>query len=135
MTNKEILQQALACFADPSRRNEYFDLYAPGVVLHGYVGVQPGLESVRNYYTGIWAAFPDARVEAEDILETSDKLTVRFVMTGTHQGPFLGIAPTGRVIALRGITILRFESGKCVERWSVTDSLSMLVQLGVAPGQ
>lgn len=133
MTNTEILQRALACFADASRRDQYFDLYAPDVVLHGYEGVQPGLESVKNYYGGIWAAFPDARVEAEDIIETPDKLAVRFVMSGTHLGPLRRIAPTGRVISLRGITILRFAAGKCVERWSVTDSLSMLVQLGVLP--
>jgi predicted ester cyclase len=123
----------LVCFAEPSRRDAYFDLYAEDVVLHGYDGVEPGLDSVKRYYAGIWAVFPDARVHAEDMIEINDKVALRFIMTGTHRGPFLGLNATGRSIRLPGMTILRFKGWKCVERWSVTDSLSLLVQLGGYP--
>jgi hypothetical protein len=33
-----------------------------------------------------------------------------------------------------GITILRFDAGRCVERWSQADFLGLLGQLGVLPG-
>jgi steroid delta-isomerase-like uncharacterized protein len=133
MSHREIVERALACFAEPSRRDSYFDLYAEDVVLHGYAGVEPGLESVKRYYAGIWAVFPDARVHAEDVIEMDDKVVLRFVMTGTHSGAFLGLNATGKSIRLPGMTILRFQGGKCVERWSVADSLSVLVQLGGFP--
>ncbi|MCX6611156.1 MAG: ester cyclase [Acidobacteria bacterium] len=134
LQKKKIVQQALASFSDPAKREHYFELYAPGIVLHGYDGVDPGIESVKLYYTAFWAAFPDARVTAEDILEAQDKVIVRFLITGTHRGPILGLNATGKSIRLAGMTILRFEGQKCLERWSVTDSLALAVQLGAFPG-
>lgn len=134
MQKGEIVEKALAAFSDPAKRERYFDPYAPGMVLHGYDGVDPGIESVRRYYTAFWAAFPDVRVTTEDILETQDKVAVRFLITGTHQGPFLGLEATGKSTRLAGMTILRFEGQKCLERWSVTDALALAVQLEAFPG-
>ena len=133
MSNSKIVERALACFANPALRDSYFDLYSEDVVLHGYDGVEPGLDSVRQYYAGFWSAFPDACVTAEDIIEKDDKVIIRFLVTGTHRGPILGLNATGKAIRLQGMTILRFKDQKCVERWSVTDSLSLLAQLGGFP--
>lgn len=133
MTNGDIVERALVCFADPRLRERYFGVYSEDVILHGYSGVEPGLDSVRRYYAGIWSVFPDARVIAEDLIEAGDKVILRFTMTGTHTQPFLGIKTTGRSIRIPGMTILRFEDQRCVERWSVADSLSLLSQLGGLP--
>lgn len=133
MSNRQVIERALTCFADPARRESYFDLYSPDVVLHGYDGVEPGMESVKAFYAGIWAAFPDAQVLVEDTIEADDKCVLRFTMTGTHRGPFMGLPATGKPFRMAGITILRFEGGKCVERWSVADFLSLLMQLGAFP--
>lgn len=133
MSHRDIVERALEDFADPQRREQYFDLYSEHVILHGYSGIEPGLDSVRKYYAGIWSVFPDARVIADDWIEAGDKVILRFTMTGTHTQPFLGIEATGRSVRLPGMTILRFENQKCVERWSVTDSLSVVAQLGGFP--
>ena len=133
MSYTETVEEALACFAEPGRRDAYFNLYSEDVVLHGYDGVEPGLDSVRRYYAAIWAAFPDARVNVEEMIEINDRIVLRFIMTGTHRAPFLGLNATGRFIHLPGMTILRFMNQKCVERWSVTNSLSLLAQLGGFP--
>src|SRR5215813_10559795 len=98
MPYKEIVERALACFAEPSRRGAYFDIYADDVTLHGYAGVEPGLDSVKQYYSGIWSAFPDACVDAEEMIDVDDRVILRFTMTGTHKGPFLGLDATGRSI-------------------------------------
>jgi predicted ester cyclase len=45
----------------------------------------------------------------------------------------MGIPATGRRVSVNGITILRFADGRCVERWSQTDFLGMLQQLGALP--
>jgi predicted ester cyclase len=52
---------------------------------------------------------------------------------GTHEGDFLGIAPTGKRVSFSGIVILRVVDGKIVERWAQLDNLSLLQQLGAIP--
>jgi len=52
-------------------------------------------------------------------------------MRGTHNGDYLGIPATALAVSFTGITILRFFDGRCAERWSQADSLSLLQQLGV----
>ena len=48
-------------------------------------------------------------------------------------GRCLGVSPTGRDVALPGITVLHFQDGRCVERWSCADMLGVLVQIGAVP--
>jgi predicted ester cyclase len=117
-------------FSDPAAREKYLKLYDPSIVLHGY-GLPPGIDAVRAHYDRLWSAFPDVTLQIDDILESGDRLANRFTISGTHTGEFRGAAPTGRRIEYSGITILRFSGGRCVERWSQTDTLSMLRQLGV----
>lgn len=133
MSYRPFVEQCLACLADPARRERYFDLYSEDVVLHGYQGVEPGLASVKQFYAGIWSAFPDASVEVLDWLEQGDKVALRFVLKATHAGPFLGIPGTGKPVLLPGMTFLRFAGGKCVERWSAADFLAVLGQIGAFP--
>jgi hypothetical protein len=61
MSNRQNFAHAIQCFADPRKRDQYFRLYSEDVVLHGYQGVEPGLESVKQFYQAFWAVFPDAQ--------------------------------------------------------------------------
>lgn len=111
----------------------YLLLYRQDAVLHGYPGVEPGIASIRNFYQRFFTAFPRSRLHFDDLLVCGDKVACRFVIAGTHEGPFQGIAATNRPFSLPGITILRFEGGLCVERWSQADFLGLLQQLGALP--
>ena len=57
-------------------------------------------------------------------------VAVRWTLRGTHEGSFLGIAPTGRAVTYTGISIFRLSCGKIVERWNKADALGLLQQLG-----
>ena len=46
----------------------YLQIYDPGVVLHGYVGVEPGLENVKKFYQAFLTAFPGVQITIDDIL-------------------------------------------------------------------
>jgi hypothetical protein len=50
MSNQQHFARAVQCFADPKTRQDYFRLYSDDIVLHGYQGVEPGLESVKHFY-------------------------------------------------------------------------------------
>ena len=129
MSNRTVVEHALKCFSDPLIRHDYFELYSDDIVLHGYQGIDPGLENVKQFYAAFWSAFPDASVTAEEFIEQSDRVVVRDVITGTHRGNFMGAAASGKQIRLPGISILRFRNGKCFERWTASDSLLLLAQI------
>jgi predicted ester cyclase len=130
MSNRQNFDRALECFVDPQRRQEYFDLYSDDIVLHGYQGVEPGLESVKQFYYAFWAVFPDAKVTVQELLEDGDTLVARYLITGTQQQAFMGVAAAGQPIALPGISILHFRNGRCFERWAWSDSLVLMSQIG-----
>lgn len=128
--NKVIIEQALAKFNRPESREAYFEIYHPDC---HYVGVGAGLEAIKQYYAGIFTAFPNVRVTPRQMIADGDKVAVEFQVTGTHQGDLMGIPPSGKAINISGMTIMRFADGKCVERWSQTDFLGILQQVGAVP--
>jgi len=129
MSNRETLARAIQCFADPKKRDDYFDFYSPEVVLHGYQGVEPGLESVKRFYHAFWDIFPDAQVAVQEIIAEGDTLATRYVITGTMHKDFMGVVASGQPIQLPGISILYFREGRCFERWTCSDSLIFLDQI------
>jgi predicted ester cyclase len=132
--NKERVKQAVQVFNNPETRESYFDFYDSSCVLHGYPPeMPPNVEGMRQFYRGVWAAFPDCEVVAEDLIAEGDKVAGRYVLQGTHTGEFMGIAPTGNRIAVRAAAVFRLVNGKCVERWQYFDEAGLLRQLGAMP--
>ncbi|NJN81755.1 MAG: ester cyclase [Caldilineaceae bacterium] len=98
-------------------------------------GVPAGLEGRKMLAGAFFAAFPDIHLHAEDIIEEGERVAMRWMAHGTHQGEFMGIPATGKQVRITGIAIDRFENGQVVEHWEQFDQLSMMQQLGVIPGQ
>jgi len=78
-------------------------------------------------------AFPDVSVEVIAMTTEGDEVWSQAVMRGTHDGEFMGIPATGRSIEVAMIDRVRVRDGKAVEHWGITDTLSMMQQLGVVP--
>jgi predicted ester cyclase len=128
--NKAVLQHALENWNRGNLDAYLEQLYDTNVILHGFPpGLPPGVAGARAFYEQVWAAFPNPQLTFEDVIEEGDKLAIRFTMRATHQGDFMGIAPTGKEINLVGITILHFTGGKVVERWNQVDMLGLMQQL------
>lgn len=110
------------------------DLFAPGYVAHdpqrpgGRVrGRDPFKERVRH----LLDAFPDYRVEVHSVLSDGDRGVARFTASGTHEGEFQGIPPTGRRMAVTSFVEVRVEGGRIAEAWQLVDALAMVGQLGL----
>jgi predicted ester cyclase len=102
------------------------------VIVHGYRGIEPGLESVKQFYRAFWKVFPDARVVAQDLIGEGDTLVARYTIMGTLHEDFMGVAAAGQRIELPGISILHFRGGQCFERWACSDSIILLNQIGAS---
>ena len=97
-------------------------------------GFEPSKEGVKQMFHMYRAAFPDLRMEAEDVLVDGDKVVVRARATGTHQGEFMGMPATGKSVDIQLIDIIRFgEDGLARERWGLFDALGLMQQLGAIP--
>ena len=76
------------------------------------------------------AAFRDIEIRLEAVVAEGDLISFRSTMRGTHQGSFLGLAPTGRHVTVGLIDIWRIEGGRVVEQWGGPDTFDLLRQLG-----
>jgi predicted ester cyclase len=96
--------------------------YSPSFVDHvngrDYNGLQGAEESVATYRRLI----RDLSIHVEQQTVENEIVTSRYTVKGTIYG---------RAVQFGGITISRFEEGRIVEDWSVTDTVSMLRQLGL----
>jgi steroid delta-isomerase-like uncharacterized protein len=106
------------------------ELVAADHVGHDPLGDHYGREGLRIVVAEYRAAFPDLRVTIEDLVTDGDRVVRRFTLRGTHDGSFMGIPPTGRVVTAAGIAIDRFTDGKVAESWVSLDALNLLRQLG-----
>jgi steroid delta-isomerase-like uncharacterized protein len=78
-------------------------------------------------------AFPDLHMTLDDLIAEGEKVSYRWTARGTHQGEFLGIAPTGKQMTTTGIVIERLTNGKLTEGWTSSDTLGLMRQLGAIP--
>jgi steroid delta-isomerase-like uncharacterized protein len=92
-----------------------------------------GAEKLKEVFARLHKAFPDLHVTVEDLIAEGDKVVSRNTVTGTHQGEYMGLPPTGKSITYNEIFIVRFKSGRIAETWGVVDVLSQMKQLGVIP--
>jgi predicted ester cyclase len=53
---------------------------------------------------------------------------------GTHQGELLGVPASGKSVEFESIDIIRLEDGKVAEHWGVTDTMTLMQQIGAIPG-
>jgi steroid delta-isomerase-like uncharacterized protein len=130
MTNPryEAFNRAIAAWNEGDL-SKYLDLYAENIALHGYTDEPMDKAEVRTFYEGIFTALSDIELEIHEVVEDGTQLGCRFTMHGTHTGELAGIAPTGRRISQPGITILRFDGDRVVERHSVADFTSVIAQI------
>lgn len=97
-------------------------------------GVAPTKQGVKEFFRIYLAAFPDMRMDVQDVVSSGDKVVARVRATGTHQGEFMGMPATGKRVDVQLIDIMRFaDDGLVHEHWGVFDQLLMMQQLGAVP--
>jgi steroid delta-isomerase-like uncharacterized protein len=104
------------------------------------ITIQGALENASKreliaYFEELWAAFPDARFELLELVESGDKAAAHWRLRGTFAGPgpFNGMEPNGARVDIRGIDLVTIRDGRIVRNDAYTDGATIARQLGVLP--
>ena len=92
-----------------------------------------GAELLKNVFARLHRAFPDLHITVEDLIAAGDTVVGRNSVTGTHQGKYMGLQPTGKSVTYNEIFIFRFAGGRIAETWGVVDVFAQMRQLGAIP--
>jgi hypothetical protein len=108
------------------------EVVQPDVQIRTPLPVQAtGAQALKEVFARLHRAFPDLHITVEDLIAEGDKVVGRNSVSGTHQGEYMGVPPTGRSVAYNEIFIFRFVDGRIAETWGVVDVFSQMKQLGV----
>jgi len=98
-----------------------------------FPGQGNGLADLKARVAALQHMFNPLRFTVEDVIAEGDKVVARNTVTGTHQGEFMGVGPTGKSVTYNEIFIFRFADGLVVETWGVVDVYAQMKQIGVIP--
>jgi steroid delta-isomerase-like uncharacterized protein len=106
------------------------DLVPLGLVLRGP-------EAVRDFFTGLFGAFPDMEFRVEAVSADNQGATVQWRAGGRFTGtPFQGIEPTGRTVEVRGCDCLEIDKeGKLTRNTAYYDGAAFARSIGMLPPQ
>ena len=92
-----------------------------------------GKAGVAEYLRTLFTAMPDLHLEYTQLVAHGDLVAEQWVMRGTHGGDFIGIPPTGRPVAIPGMSLVELRDGKFVGDHFYFDTGIVLRQLGLMP--
>jgi predicted ester cyclase len=108
------------------------EVFLPDVLIRTPLNIDAsGTELMKQLWAVLLRGFPDLHVAVEDVIAEGDKVVSRNTVSGTHQGEYMGVAPTGKSIAWDEIIIARVVDGRVAETWAVVDVASQMRQLGI----
>jgi len=86
-----------------------------------------GIEEAKAGVASMHAAFGDIRLTMDDLIGENDQVVVPWEVTSTHQGEYMGVAPSGKQVTFRGLALLRIAGGKIVSDVAFGNDLEVLL--------
>ena len=111
------------------------DLLSPDFVFFGPNDTEGerGRESHKQFLAWHASVIPDQHWRSEELIATDDRVVSRWLTTGTQQGEFLGLAPSGKPLTLHGVDIFEMADGKIASLRRYFDVLTVMQQWGGVP--
>ena len=129
--NKDLVRRLrveLLASGDPETVERFF---AEDFVSHDNPpGFPRGVDGVKRFFETFRDALDEIEVRIDELVAEDDLVAVATTTRGRHTGELLGHAPSGRVVEIGGIDLVRIHEGRIVEHRGLTDTVGLLRQLG-----
>jgi predicted ester cyclase len=126
--NAEIIQQ-LYLDIIPRVRKDLFNKPKRNLFTQYTVSARPSsLKTFNAFFSAISTAFPDFKLNIDNLVCKGDRVMARYTICGIHKGDFMGKTPTNKQTTIAGIDIFRLDNGKVVEHWDAAHQISALSQ-------
>ena len=129
--NKQVVRRWFEEVWNQGRVETIDELMATDAVAHGLGADMHGPEQFKPFHAQFREAFPNIRIEMQELIAEGDKVAFSYIACGKHDGALMGFLATGRESRFSGMGIVRVKNGQIVEGWNVFDQLSMFQQLGI----
>ncbi|MDU8943117.1 ester cyclase [Ovoidimarina sediminis] len=107
------------------------EICAPDYRRHLAPGAAPlDLAAQRARLEGIRRAFPAWELTLHEIVVEGDLATFRATVRGTHDGPLLGLPPSGRSVVTLALDMIRVEDGRFADHWGGPDLFTLVQACG-----
>lgn len=120
------------------------EIFADTVVFHRVADGQPipdARRRIKLFITAYRTAFPDLRMEVDELVASEEAVTVCWTAQGTHTGPLsqpevgaFGVPATGRSARWSGMSLYHLENGRITTSRSYANGYALLRQLGLVTG-
>jgi steroid delta-isomerase-like uncharacterized protein len=133
--NKEVVERFYSEVVNAGNLDLIDELFADDFVEHESLEGRPqNRDGVKQFFADLRKAFPDLEFTVEHVLAEEDTVAARVRVRGTHAGAeFMGIPADGRAVDFDAMDMIQFADGVATAHWGVSDSVTLMQQLGVIP--
>ena len=119
--NKAVVERLVRDVVNGGQMDLLDEVLADDFVAHGVGKVPSGPEGMRGLIDTWRTAFPDWQDQIDEIVAEGDLVVLKITARGTHEGPLMGVEPTGEAVEWGMIEMVRLADGKIAEQWGYSD--------------
>lgn len=131
--NKNVIEQLFnECFgkANFALLDQFI---SPDYVNYTFPSPSKGPQGIITVIENFYNAFPDMKINLEEVIGENDTVATRGYWTGTNDGSFMGMPPTGKKVKIGFMDFWKFRDGKATENWVQMDLAGLMQQLQASP--
>ena len=99
-----------------------------------FPGMSPDKKGALDMFRAMFEMSSDMKAEIVNLIASGDRVAIHSVSRGTDTGGAMGTPPTNKPYEMASIDIVRVnDEGKFAEHWGITDTMTMMGQLGLLP--
>lgn len=135
MDPKALMKEFYEVVVTNSQLDRIADFVADNSVVRMGNDIFPlGVDGMKEHIAATKQTYPDYSMEIIKQYQDGEYVISEFIMTGTHEGEWIGIKPTHKRLQFSGVDIDRVKDGKIVEHGGAVNTFDTLFEHGLIKG-